>query len=92
MMELEGMLRHVLKSVPGFRPLEASQAKAKDMARGGLFGGSSIVIEPSAKKDTWTMDVDNDPKPSFTHSNEVVTFESLAPYLRELEVFGQGGL
>lgn len=92
MMELEDMLRHILKSVPGFRPLEASQAKVKDMARGGHFGSSSIVIESSAmsslaKKDTWTMDIDNDPKPCFAHSNEVVSFESLTPYLRELEVF-----
>jgi hypothetical protein len=91
MMELEVMLRHVLKSTPGFKPLEASQAKVKDSARSVPFGNTSVVIESSymgasVKKDTWTMDIDDDSKPFVAHSSEVVTFESLAPYLRELEV------
>lgn len=97
MKEIEGMLRHVLKSVPGFRPLEASQAKGKDSLRGAPFSNAPVVIEPSdmgslAKRKTWTMDIDGDSKPFFAHSNEVVTFESLAPYLRELEVHELGSL
>ncbi|KAI8351968.1 Fanconi anaemia protein FANCD2 [Mortierella sp. GBAus27b] len=91
MMELEVMLRHVLKSTPGFKPLEASQAKVKDSARSVPFGNAPLVIESSymgasVKKDTWMMDIDEDSKPFVAHSSEVVTFESLAPYLRELEV------
>ncbi|KAF9963205.1 Fanconi anemia group D2 protein [Modicella reniformis] len=44
MTELEGMLRHVLKSAPGFRPLEANQAKVKDSARGGHSSNTPVDV------------------------------------------------
>ncbi|KAF9359265.1 Fanconi anemia group D2 protein [Mortierella sp. AD094] len=89
--ELELMLRHVLKSVPGFRPLEASHAKPKDSARGVTTTTNSISIQSTStailsQKLSRGMDIDSRPRPLFVHSNEIVTFESLTPYLREFEV------
>ncbi|KAF9401655.1 Fanconi anemia group D2 protein [Mortierella sp. AD011] len=89
--ELELMLRHVLKSVPGFRPLEASHVKLKDSARGATATTNSIAIQSTntailSQKLSRGMDIDSRPRPLIVHSNEIITFESLAPYLREFEV------
>ncbi|ORZ28109.1 Fanconi anaemia protein FANCD2 [Lobosporangium transversale] len=87
--ELERMFRHVLKSVPGFRPLEASQAAAKDVSRGTV--PMSLSIQPVSsnamgKMSTRAMDIDQPQKPFTVHSSEIVTYESLSPYLREFEM------
>ncbi|KAF9997114.1 Fanconi anemia group D2 protein [Entomortierella chlamydospora] len=89
--ELELMLRHVLKSVPGFRPLEARHVKLKDSARGATATTNSIAIQSTStailsQKLSRGMDIDSRPRPLFVHSNEIITFESLTPYLREFEV------
>ncbi|KAI8597408.1 Fanconi anaemia protein FANCD2 [Dissophora ornata] len=89
--QIEDMLRHVLKSVSGFRPLEASQVRAKDSSRGTRTTVHSLSIQSTCAKtmgkgSTRAMDVDGAPKPFVVHSNEATTYESLAPYLRELEV------
>lgn len=87
------MLRHVLKSVPGFRPLEAIHVKSKDiLARKALTIGGSLSLSSTSstlqgKKSTRAMDVDNASSGKFTTlSTELVTLESLSPYMREFEV------
>ncbi|KAK3841792.1 MAG: Fanconi anemia protein FANCD2 [Linnemannia gamsii] len=91
--EMEEMLRHVLKSVPGFKPLEAIHVKTKDnLSRRGLtIGGTLSLSGPTStlqgKKSTRAMDVDGAPFGKFTTtSSELATLESLSPYLREFEV------
>ncbi|KAF9105210.1 Fanconi anemia group D2 protein [Mortierella sp. AM989] len=89
--ELEQMLRHVLKSVPGFRPLETSHVKSKDAARGSVTATNSVSIQStsaihSSQKLGLGMDLDPRPRSLIAHSNEIITFESLNPYLREFEV------
>lgn len=93
-LELEDMMRHVLKVIPGFKPLEASNIKAKDtptrsMASSSFTGG--IAIQSShgkGKGSTRGMHDDSTSlsRPLMITSNEAVAYESLAPYLRELEV------
>ncbi|KAF9150212.1 Fanconi anemia group D2 protein [Linnemannia schmuckeri] len=92
--EMEEMLRHVLKSVPGFRPLEAIHVKSKDiiLARSGLAIGRSLSLSSASstlqgKKSTRAMDVDGTSSGKFTTiSTEMVTLESLGPYMREFEI------
>ncbi|KAF9198259.1 Fanconi anemia group D2 protein [Haplosporangium sp. Z 27] len=89
--ELEQMLRHILKSVPGFRPLEASHVKSKDSTRGTTGTANALSIQSTnitilSQKLSRGMEIDSRPKPLIVHSNEIVTYESLAPYLREFEV------
>ncbi|KAF9376855.1 Fanconi anemia group D2 protein, partial [Podila verticillata] len=93
-LELEDMMRHVLKVIPGFKPLEASNIKAKDtptrsMASSSFTGG--IAIQSShgkGKGSTRGMHDDSSSlsRPLMITSNETVAYESLAPYLRELEM------
>lgn len=87
------MLRHVLKSVPGFRPLEAIHVKSKDpVTRSGPVIGGSLSLSSAfsisqGKQSSRTMDVDGTPSVRFTTaSSEMVTLESLSPYMREFEV------
>ncbi|KAF9132558.1 Fanconi anemia group D2 protein [Mortierella sp. 14UC] len=91
--EMEEMLRHVLKSVPGFRPLEAIHDKSKDILprRGLTIGGTLSLSGPSStlqgKKSTRAMDVDTVSSGKFTTtSSELVNLESLSPYMREFEI------
>ncbi|KAF9341448.1 Fanconi anemia group D2 protein [Linnemannia elongata] len=91
--EMEEMLRHVLKSVPGFRPLEAIHVKSKDtLARKALSIGGSLSLSSTSstlqgKKSTRAMDVDSASSGKFTTlSTELVTLESLSPYMREFEI------
>ncbi|KAG0275935.1 Fanconi anemia group D2 protein [Linnemannia exigua] len=91
--EMEEMLRHVLKSVPGFKPLEAIHVKRKDtLSRRGLtIGGPLSFPGPNStlqgKKTTRAMDVDGVPFGKITTtSSELATLESLSPYMREFEI------
>ncbi|KAG0320044.1 Fanconi anemia group D2 protein [Linnemannia gamsii] len=91
--EMEEMLRHVLKSVPGFRPLEAIHVKSKDpVTRSGPVIGGSLSLSSAfsisqGKQSSRTMDVDGTPSVRFTTaSSEMVTLESLSPYMREFEI------
>ncbi|KAK3837824.1 MAG: Fanconi anemia protein FANCD2 [Linnemannia elongata] len=90
--EMEEMLRHVLKSVPGFRPLEAIHAKSKDtLARKALTIGGSLSLSSTSsalqgKKSPRSMDVDSASGKFTTLSTELVTLESLHPYMREFEI------
>ncbi|KAF8943507.1 Fanconi anemia group D2 protein [Haplosporangium gracile] len=92
--EMEEMLRHVLKSVPDFRPLEAIHVKSKDiiLARSGLAIGRSLSLSSASsilqgKKSTRAMDVDGASSGKFTSmSTEMVALESLGPYMREFEI------
>ncbi|KAG0232814.1 Fanconi anemia group D2 protein [Actinomortierella wolfii] len=95
--ELEQILRHILKAAPGFRPLEAigmsseesSRAATRRLAdpmvfRSNAFKGKEAVrsSEPSSQFSTSTQ-------PTLlcsSNSSEIVTYESLAPFLRELEM------
>lgn len=93
-LELEDMMRHVLKVIPGFKPLEASNIKAKDTPTRSIASSSftsGIAIQSSHGKGKGsTRGMHNDTsslsKPLMITSNEAVAYESLAPYLRELEV------
>ncbi|KAF9926229.1 Fanconi anemia group D2 protein [Linnemannia zychae] len=91
--EMEEMLRHVLKCAPGFRPLEAIHDKSKDtVPRKALSIGTSLSISSKAsivqgKKLVGAMDVDIISSGKFvTNSTELVTLESLCPYMREFEI------
>ncbi|KAF9082104.1 Fanconi anemia group D2 protein [Mortierella sp. AD031] len=91
--EMEEMLRHVLKSVPGFQPIEAIHVKSKDTVPrrvspiGGSLSLSSTQSTLQGKKSSRSMDIDGVPSGGFvTHSTELVTLESLTPYMREFEV------
>lgn len=87
-------MRHVLKSAHGFKPLEASNIKAKDAPTRSLASSSftgGIAIQSShgkGKGSTRGMhdDTSSLSKPLIITSSEAVAYESLAPYLRELEV------
>ncbi|KAF9181157.1 Fanconi anemia group D2 protein [Haplosporangium sp. Z 11] len=98
--EMEEMLRQILKSIPGFRPLEASHdtgmvidAASKASSRGvpsisGILPSHSITTNATGKQSAGnSMDVDSAPsRPFVVLSNEIVTYEALAPFLRELEI------
>ncbi|KAG9064770.1 Fanconi anemia group D2 protein [Linnemannia hyalina] len=91
--EMEEMLRHVLKSVPGFRPLEAIHVKSKDtLARKALTIGGSLSLSSTSstsqgKKSLRAIDIDSASSGKFTTlSTELVTLESLSPYMREFEI------
>jgi len=88
------MLRHVLKSIPGFQPLESSLSKGQEAAGITTFsktGSLSIQSQASStfpgKLSVESVRDDISSASTFSvSSNEIVTFESLAPFLRELEV------
>ncbi|KAF9911840.1 Fanconi anemia group D2 protein [Linnemannia zychae] len=93
--EMEEMLRHVLKSVPGFKPLEAIHIKSKDMLprRGLTIGGSPSLSRPlstlQGKKSIGAMDVDSVSSGKFTTtSSELIDlFQVLRvhhPIVREI--------
>ncbi|CAO3565350.1 unnamed protein product [Mortierella alpina] len=93
--EMENMLRHVLRNVPGFKPLEASHIKssASSASRGVApfsdapsIQSTSLSSNAAGKKSVRDMDVDQAARPFIVHSSEMVTYESLAPFLRELEI------
>lgn len=87
-------MRHVLKSAPGFKPLEASNIKAKDASTRSLasssFTGGIAIQSNHGKGKGSTLGMHDDTsalsKSLVITSNEAVMYESLAPYLRELEV------
>lgn len=92
---MENMLRHVLRRIPGFKPLEASHIKssASSASRGAAPFSDALSIQSASlssnaagKKSVRDMDADQTARPFIVHSSEIVTYESLAPYLRELEV------
>ncbi|KAG0082666.1 Fanconi anemia group D2 protein, partial [Podila epicladia] len=93
-LELEDMMRHVLKSAHGFKPLEASNIKAKDaptrsLASSSFTGGIAIQSNHGkGKGSTRGMhdDLSSLSKPLIITSSEAVAYESLAPSLRELEM------
>ncbi|KAF9409653.1 Fanconi anemia group D2 protein, partial [Podila epigama] len=93
-LELEDIMRHVLKVVPGFQPLEASAIKAKDApsrTMASLPVGVAIHSAHSkGKSSTRSAMPDSHAtfsfKPFMSNNNEAVSYESLAPYLRELEL------
>ncbi|KAF9927139.1 Fanconi anemia group D2 protein, partial [Mortierella alpina] len=93
--EMENMLHHVLKRIPGFKPLEASHIKSSSSSatRGAapfsdapFIQSTSLRTNAKGKKSAQDMDVDQAARPFIVHSSEIVTYESLAPYLRELEI------
>ncbi|KAG0207657.1 Fanconi anemia group D2 protein [Mortierella sp. GBA30] len=94
--EMETMLRHVLKFVPGFKPLEASHIKSSknpmsvgvpSISDARTIQSSMLSSNAAGKKSTREMDVDQPAlKPFIVTSSEIVNYESLTPYFRELEI------
>ncbi|KAG0303191.1 Fanconi anemia group D2 protein [Dissophora globulifera] len=90
MSQIEDMLRHILKSAPGFRPLEASHSKAQDLSKGVHTVNNAFSIQSTnpnilGHTSVGSMDIESAPKPFAPQSSELVSYESLTPYLRELE-------
>ncbi|KAG0324848.1 Fanconi anemia group D2 protein [Dissophora globulifera] len=91
MSQIEDMLRHILKSAPGFRPLEASHPKAQDLSKGVHTVNNAFSIQSTnpnvlGHTSVGSMDIESAPKPFAPQSSELVSYESLTPYLRELEL------
>ncbi|KAG0270710.1 Fanconi anemia group D2 protein [Actinomortierella ambigua] len=95
--DLERILRHILQAAPGFRPLEAkgmfhdesSIASTRRLVDPMAFRSSSVKGKGTSRS------TDSTPLPSAptlttalcsSNSSETVTMESLAPYMRELEM------
>ncbi|KAG0328620.1 Fanconi anemia group D2 protein [Podila humilis] len=89
-LELEQVLHHVLASVPAFKPLEMNAIKTMDtpktLSLPSFSGG--IVIQPSHGKGSARRDdsISSVSKPVTTSLGKSVTYESIAPYVRELEM------
>ncbi|KAF9581589.1 Fanconi anemia group D2 protein [Lunasporangiospora selenospora] len=90
--EIEEIFRHVLKTVPGFRPLESGTIKSKDLSSRSLpsssmMGKSGTQMGMGSSKATLRATQSEDiSSSSKLVSGEGMVLESLAPYLRELEL------
>ncbi|KAG0240616.1 Fanconi anemia group D2 protein [Actinomortierella wolfii] len=95
--ELEQILRHILKVAPGFRPLEAvgmspeesSRATTRHLADPMAFRSNAFKGKEAVRSSELSSQFNTSTQPTLlcsSNSSEIVTYESLAPFLRELEM------